>query len=137
MIINKMSCCNIAEVAAVGYGEKSGQKLLSEFCKQIATSQYDYAYGGVRSTDKLGYIYCVYVWSGVVNRGGGASTSRFSGEALADYINSNKLGVVHVSEKTENLAFHQRSIVKGYMYIPDPAKLRAWWKENYKGEVSK
>lgn len=151
MLINRLSCCNLAEISNLGYnnshkgrsngglnynptpGDQTGEEILRKICLHMANSSYyNSSYGGVLKSNELQYIYPIYVFSGVDSygeQGQKAGANKFKGYPLAEYIEEKDLGGIQKSDLADNESYHTGRKVVGFMWTPDQKKLKTWWKK--------
>ena len=125
MNLTNTQCCAAMEMYGMGKLEDPKQHLLS-VCKQM------WPVNKWSSGDCTQKIYSHYIFHGVVKYEG-YPDNRYSDKAgtlLAKFIRKNKLGTVVGSKPEWNRVNHPDHQVRVWVWTPDDAKLKAWYKQN-------
>lgn len=133
MKANFLSSCSINEVADIGYGRLDGKGLLIEFLTTIRLLAKSFDAKTKRTILQFNsHGAPTYVWSGVVKGPANGSslaigpTYPFSGYTLAEYINTQDIGKVGMSEAAPNAYHGNDRLTQAFVWAPNMKKLGAW-----------
>ena len=121
MNMYKTNCCAIQEIGGLSYHYTAAEAMMA-FCK--ANLDTDVKYGANNAAYNT--LYSFYLFTAGVY----GEARRNYGKNFANFIKEHKLGTVWASRIVKNRAFHPEHSNQVWIWTPDTAALREWWRNN-------